>query len=229
MDKRKKAIIAVIAIIVLLIILGIVWYFVFNNNTNKSNNINSNINNENNSQTENSKISKLYENLQKTNVFSFEAVLDENNKMYYAKSNNMAYIENTKNGEKTKYLIKDGTTNLLVEDTKTYYTYANNQTNLNMVIRGLEKVKGLKYETGKEKIENKNYTYEEYALLTDFAIGDFTKTEEENNIKTRFYFKGDELVYIKTIQEDKQELLKINTSYDVKQDLFNIPEDYKKA
>lgn len=222
MDKRKKAIIAVSVIIVLLIILGVVWYFVFNKNSNNGNNGTS----ENNNQIGNSKTSKLYENLQEKNVFSFETVLDENNKMYYAKSNNMAYIENLKNGEKTKYLIKDGATNLLVEDTKTYYTYANNQTNLNMVERGLEKIKDLKYETGKEKIENKNYSYEEYSVLTNFAIGDFT---EENNIKTRLYFKGDELVYIKTIQGEKQELLKINISYDVKQDLFNIPEDYKKA
>ena len=217
MDKKKKiAIISVIAILILLIIIGgIVWYFIANNKTNSDSN-----------NQGKSEINKLYETLKTTSIFSFELILDDENHKYYAKSNNMAYIENLKNGEKTKYLIKDGATNLLVEDTKTYYTYANNQTNLNMVERGLEKIKDLKYETGKEKIENKNYSYEEYSVLTNFAIGDFT---EENNIKTRLYFKGDELVYIKTIQGEKQELLKINISYDVKQDLFNIPEDYKKA
>ena len=51
--------------------------------------------------------------------------------------------------------------------------------------------------------------------------------QEEQNAKTRFYYDNDKLVYIKTIVGDKQELLKVNISYDVDNDLFNIPSNYE--
>ena len=139
----------------------------------------------------------------------------------------MACIETTSNDEETKYIVKNGNTYFLVDDTKTYYTYSNNQTNLNMVTRGLERIKDLEYQTGREKINNKNYYYEEYTGLTDFAMGDFT--EDSEDVKTRFYFDNDELVYIKTIEGDKQELLEVNISYDVDQNSFQIPSDYNEA
>ncbi len=44
--------------------------------------------------------------------------------------------------------------------------------------------------------------------------------------KTRLYFQGDKLVYIKTIAGDKQELLKVENTYKVDNQLFNIPSDY---
>ncbi len=217
MDKKKKIVlISVIAIVIILIIGGIVWYFIANNNTNSGSN---------NQGT--AEVSKLYETLQTSSVFSFELTLDDENHKYYAKSNNMACIDTIYNDEETKYIIKDGNTYFLVDDTKTYYTYSNNQTNLNMVTRGLEKIKDLEYQTGKEKINNKNYYYEEYTGLTDFAMGDFT--EDSEDVKTRFYFDDGELVYIKTIEDDKQELLKVNISYDVDQNSFQIPSDYKNA
>lgn len=218
MDKKKKAIIAVIVLIVLLVILGVVWFFVFNKNGG---------NGQNSNNAESSKVSKLYEILQADNSFSFELTLDDENYMYYAKSNDMAYTDTSFNGKETKYIIKDGNSYLLQDDTKTYYTYSNNQTNLNMVIRGLEEVKDLEYETGREELNNKNYSYEEYSGLTDFAMGDFT--EDSGDVKTRFYFDGDKLVYIKTIEGDKQELLKVNISNDVDQKLFQIPSDYSEA
>ena len=47
-------------------------------------------------------------------------------------------------------------------------------------------------------------------------------------IKTRFYFKGNKLVYIKTIiSDDNQQLLKIDYSEKVDSGLFEIPSDYK--
>ena len=217
MDKKKKIVlILVIAIVILLIIGGIVWYSIANNNTNS---------NSNNQRT--AEVSKLYETLQTSSVFSFELILDEGNHKYYAKSNNMAYIDTIYDDEETKYIIKDGNTYFLVDDTKTYYTYSNNQTNLNMVTRGLERIKDLEYQTGREKINNDNYSYEEYIGVTDFAMGNFTENSED--VKTRFYFDGDELVYIKTIEGDQEELLKVNISYNVDENLFQIPSDYNEA
>lgn len=216
MDKKKKAILAVVSVVVLLVILGIVWYLVVNNTNGSSNN-----------QTKNSEVSKLYETLQANNVFSFELSLDEENTMYYAKSNDMAYIDTVFNGKETKYLVRDGNTYLLVEDTKTYYTYSNNSLELNKVTKQLGELKELEYETGRERINNESYSYEEYFGATDFAMGDFK--EESEDVKTRFYFDGEELAYIKTIEGDKEELLKVNISYDVDQNLFKIPSDYGEA
>ncbi len=220
MDKKKKVVLAVIILIVLLVILGLVWFWVFNNKNNTSNTGISN-------SKKTSEISKLYDTLQASSGFSFELALDDENDMYYAKLNDMAYIYAISNGRESKNLIKDGNTYLLVDDSKTYYTYSNNQTNLNMVTKGLEKIKDLEYETGKEKINDKNYSYEEYTELTEFTMGDFT--ENSSDVKTRFYFDGDELVYIKTMEGDKEELLKVNITYDVDQNLFQIPSNYNKA
>lgn len=46
-------------------------------------------------------------------------------------------------------------------------------------------------------------------------------------VKTRFYFDNNNLVYIKTIIGNKQEIFKVNISYDVDSKLFEIPSDYK--
>ena len=143
-----------------------------------------------------------------------------------AKSNNMAYTDTVYNGKQSKYIIKDGNSYLVDDETKASYTYLNNQTKLNMVINQLEEIKKLDYKKGKEKINGKNYYYEEYTGLTNFAMGDFTKDSQD--VKTRIYYDGDEIVYIKTIEGEKQETLKVEISYDVNQSLFQIPENYRK-
>lgn len=213
MDKKKKIIvISTIAIIVLLLIAGGIWYFVANKNNN----------NENNQET--SKIGRLYNTLKEKEIYSFSFILDENNRMYYAKNQNKAYTSTIYNGSTSNYIIRDGNSYLIMEDTKKYYTYANNTIDLNLIAETLETATELQYQTGTEEIEGKNYEYEEYPLLTNIAMGDFP--EETNNTKTRFYFQGDKLVYIKTIAEGKQELLKVEVSYKVDNKLFEIPSDY---
>ena len=88
----------------------------------------------------------------------------------------------------------------------------------------LEKLKEEEHQDGEEQIDGKNYNYEEYSTITELAISDFS--ENTSNAKTRLYFQGDKLVYIKTIAGDKQELLKVETTYKVDNQLFNIPSDY---
>ena len=78
---------------------------------------------------------------------------------------------------------------------------------------------------GKEEIEGKNYNYEEYTGITNFAIK-LTDENNSENVKTRFYFDGNDLVYIKTIVGDSQELLRVEISNDVDSNLFEIPNDY---
>ena len=81
---------------------------------------------------------------------------------------------------------------------------------------------------GKEKIGNTTYYYEEYDSITEFIIQNSFYNIEENKPKTRFYFDGDELKYIKTIINNKQELTKIDISNKVDNKLFEISSDYQK-
>ena len=213
MEKKTKIAVILIAIIIaILIIAGIVWYIITNNN-----------------QTANtiSKINSLYENLKSRTSYSFSATLDNNNKMYYAKQEKKAYIDTIYEGASSKYIIKDGNSYLLMDDTKVYYTYKNNETNLNKIENQLESIKNLETKKGKEKLDNKSYEYEEIDGITDFVMQNKSNIPQGQEIKTRFYFDKDELVYIKTIIGNKQELLKVNISYDVDGKLFEIPSNYK--
>lgn len=210
MSKKKKIIlITVVTLIVLAIVVGLVCLFV----SKKS------------GKNEMSKIQKLYNSLQNKNSYSFTATLDQNNKFYYAKLDNKAYTDTIYQGNQSKFVIKDGNSYLLADDIKGYYTYANNAVDLNKIELELENIKDEPYENGTEKIENKNYSYEEYKTITGFSLG--ITSEEGKEIKTRFYFKGDKLEYIKTIDGDKQELLKVEISNDVQSNLFEIPSNYK--
>ena len=53
-----------------------------------------------------------------------------------------------------------------------------------------------------------------------------TKYDEQNEIKTRFYFDNGKISYIKTISGEDEELLKIDFSDNVDENSFEIPDDY---
>lgn len=218
MDKRKKVIIiSVVSIIVIALIVGLIIFFVNrNNNGEKGTTIASN----------SSKIAKLYEDLSKEQSFSFTTTLDDNNKETYAKNDNTAYTDTIYDGEESKFIIRDGNSYLLRDSDKIYYTYQNNEVNLNKVLEQLNEIKDTELIEGKEEVDGKNYNYEEYSGITNFAI----KLTDDNNsedLKTRFYFDGNELVYIKTIIGNNLELLSVEISNDVDSSLFEIPEDYR--
>ncbi len=212
--KRKIVIISVIAIVIILAIATITVIV---------------LNQKNNEESQTNIVNEVYNKLQQNDKYIIETTLDNNNKMYYAKDGNMAYLSTTTDGDELKLLIKDGNTYLIKDDEKTYYTYKNNETELSKISTQLEELENQEFKKGKEKIEDKTYKYNEYYGLTDFAIQDMTNGDgqEEQNAKTRFYYDNDKLVYIKTIVGDKQELLKVNISYDVDNDLFNIPSNYE--
>ena len=218
MDKKKKIIIiSVVSIIVIALIVGLIIFFVNrNNNGEEGTTIASN----------SSKIAKLYEDLSKEQSFSFTTTLDDNNKETYAKNDNTAYTDTIYDGEESKFIIRDGNSYLLRDSDKIYYTYQNNEVNLNKVLEQLNEIKNSELVEGKEEIEGRNYDYEEYTGITNFAI----KLTDDNNsedVKTRFYFDGNDLVYIKTIIGNNQELLSVEISNDVDSSLFEIPEDYR--
>ena len=215
MDKRKKVIIiSVVSIIVIALIVTLVILLVNNSKNNGE------------SSTNSTKIAKLYNELSNEQSFSFTTTIDENNKEIYAKNNNTAYTDTIYDGEESKFIIRDGNSYLLRDSDKIYYTYQNNEVDLNKVLEQLNEIKDSELAEGKEEIEGKNYDYEEYSGITNFAI----KLTDDNNsedVKTRFYFDGNELVYIKTIIGNNQELLSVEISNDVDSSLFKIPEDYR--
>ncbi len=213
MDKKKKIILFTIIAIITIVIVAIGAYFIIKQN--KSN-------------EEIGKLNNYYDKLVNTDSYSFSTTLDDKNNVYYCKSDGKAYIDSNYKGKNSKYLIKDKNTYLLKNDSKIYYSYLNNEIDLYKIELQIKDIKednqGI---VGKEKIENKTYNYEEFKGISGFYIGDTSNIDEEN-VKTRFYFKGDNLAYIKTIiSDDNQQLLKIDYSEKVDSGLFEIPSDYK--
>lgn len=213
MDKKKKIIVMIsIFILIILIIGGITWYISSKQSTQQENG---------------SKLNLLYEDLASKETYSFSISLDDNNQMRYAKSSDKAYVDTIYNGIESKFIIRDGNSYLLIENSKVYYTYENNETDLNKIEVDFENFKDAEFEKGKEKIEGTTYKYEEYKILTNLTMQDTSDLTSSEEVKTRFYFKDDQLVYIKTKIGEKQELLKVDISYNVDNNLFEIPSDYK--
>ena len=215
MDKKKKIIIISVVSIIVIALIVVLAILLVNNSKNNGE-----------SSTNSTKIAKLYNELSNEQSFSFTTTIDENNKEIYAKNNNTAYTDTIYDGEESKFIIRDGNSYLLRDSDKIYYTYQNNEVDLNKVLEQLNEIKDSELAEGKEEIEGKNYDYEEYSGITNFAI----KLTDDNNsedVKTRFYFDGNDLVYIKTIIGNNQELLSVEISNDVDSSLFEIPEDYR--
>lgn len=209
--ENKKVIIIFIIIAIVAVCLGIISCFLLVPNTSKELSFS---------------INELYESLKQEQAYSINLTLDENNQSLYAKQSNIAYLDDILNGVETEMLIKNGNTYLIKDEDKVYYVYKNNETNLNKIEDILEALKDKEYQTGEEKIDNKSYSYIEFNQLTDFAIMNTSNIKSDTK-KTRFYFDGKDLKYIKTIAGNKEELLKVTISRDVDNKLFQIPSDYE--
>ena len=209
--ENKKVIIIFIIIAIVAVCLGIISCFLLVPNTSKELSFS---------------INELYESLKQEQAYSINLTLDENNKSLYAKQSNIAYLDDILNGVETEMLIKNGNTYLIKDEDKVYYVFKNNETNLNKIEDILEALKDKEYQTGEEKIDNKSYSYIEFNQLTDLVIMNTSNIKSDTK-KTRFYFDGKDLKYIKTIAGNKEELLKVTISKDVDNKLFQIPSDYE--
>ena len=217
MKKNKKILIIVISIIlVLAVILGII-FLVSKNKQGNTNEI-----------QEAQKTEKVYEEVSKANQITFTCTLDDKNKETIIVKDNNAYKETTKDGKTSRYIVKDGNTYFLDEDSKKYYTYNNNTSILIELKQQLEKLQDLSKEAGKERIKGKNYSYEEFEQYQGFLINNKIAVTDLTKAKTRIYYDNAKIVYIKTIAGDEKELLKADISYNqVNDDYFNIPDEYK--
>lgn len=216
MNKKKTILIAIITIIIIVAIVGII--ILINNKKTPTNN----------EQNEKTKTSQLYEKISNAKEMTFTQTVDDNNKILITIKNNNGYKEVTTKGRTKKYIVKDNNTYYLDAIDKKYYVYQNNDTILTEIKEKFENLKDItEISSGKEKINEKNYEYEEILKCQDFLFNSELSVNNLEYAKTRLYYDDNQLVYIKTIVGDNEEIIKIDISYDdINNDCFNIPEDY---
>ena len=175
---------------------------------------------------EENKTAQIYQNISNATDITFERQIDDENKIITIIKGDKAYKEIVKNGKTTKYIVKDGNTYYLNDSNKQYYEYKNNTTILSEIKVELEKLKETTNVTDVEKINGKEYRYEEFEGYQYFLINTDLQTNN-GDAKTRLYYDNDKLVYIKTIVGQKEEISKVELKYtSVNDDYFEIPEDY---
>ena len=221
MSKKKKIIIAVSSVIAILVVCLIIFLVV--NNQSKTNTSNG-------ENTSNTRLSKVYEKMNDKLTYSFEATLDNENKMVIKRKNNQARKDLTLEGELTTQIVRDGNTYLLQEDTKKYYEYLNNElelTELATIIQDL--INNQEPTKAQEELDGDKYECEEYKGTSYFWLEPIEQSINEEKTTIKFYFKGNNLKYIKTTINDKEELLQVNIEYNVDDSEFEIPSEYQKG
>jgi len=172
------------------------------------------------------KLSQIYNQISEGQPYLFEMERNEKNKVIMAQKDNKIIIDQYSENNHSTTVVKDNNTYLILHDREEYYVYEQNNVKQNILPDGIKEVIDKPYETGTEKIKGKKYDYEEYSESTMFIITNDLDISEEN-IKTRFFFDDEgNLAYIKTMTQHDQELLKINLTNEVKDDIFNIPSHY---
>ena len=185
---------------------------------------------------ESSKLSKVYEKMIGTQTYTFTTYdLGEKNKKTTYRKVDKTLIDQYELGEHRSTLVVEGDTYLIAHETEEYFYYPNNNLDEETLTKQLEKIVNLKYLEGKEKVYGKTYKYEEYAGVSYFATPAVAIAETEG-AKTRFYFKGNELVYLKTIYDtinektgekmQAEELQTVKIKYEVENGVFTRPQNY---
>lgn len=185
-----------------------------------------------NKENQEQKLAKIYDKLNTSQTYLFQMEQNSNNKIIMAKKGENTIIDQySKEGEattqsRTTTLIKNNNTYLILHDRKEYYVYEENNVDQTILTDGIKEVMNKEFTRGNEKVRGKKYDYEEYNGSSMFMVSS-TLNIDENEVKTRFYFdKNDNLVYIKTVNGDQQELLKVSLTDTVEDSMFDIPSDY---
>lgn len=180
----------------------------------------------------NNRLTSMYEKMQKSNSYTF-SMEEKTNEVYYkvsmAKRGKDISIDMYSNEDHTTTLITEKKTYSIMHNDQEYYDYGEEKIDLDIEISSLEKYIKKSCTNGKEEINGKTYYFEEYENEDiDFVI--FADIDENSTVKTRFYFNGKNICYIKNIiqndDENQEELIKADLTFSVDEKLFNIPEDY---
>ena len=131
------------------------------------------------------------------------------------------YADVDSTSQHASIICKDNKTYIIMHDEKMYMIMdgKDEETFEEMTLISTEDLKEMEnkeYKTGKETIDGTEYEYEEYE-------------NEEDKTTERYYFLGNDLKYIKSIDGDrKEEIMRvIKISSEVDDNIFNIPEDYQ--
>lgn len=207
--KSKKVVILVI--VSLLIVIGVITGVILINKSKENDN--------------QKKLSKIYENLMSNQTYTFTMEQNDKNKTIMTKTENKTAIDQYSEDTHTTTIVKDGNTYLLLHERQEFYVYENNNIEQSILTDGLNEILDKDIIKGKEKINGKKYSYEEYEGSTIFMISNTLNLDEK--VKTRFYFnKNGDIIYIKTIYGDNEELLKVELTNQVNDSIFEIPSNY---
>lgn len=206
---KKKSLTILIIVILISTIVGVTTFFV----------------NKSNSQ---SKLKKIHENILNGQDYICTIEENENNKIIIAKKGEnylTEAISKTADADETEHtttLIRDDKMYYILHNREEYYTYSIGNNQQNILLDELGQILEKTYIKGKEKINGKMYKYEQYNGIFIFS----NELETEENANTKFFFKGNELLYMKTVIGDKQEIRKIQIKYEVDDSIFEIPSNY---
>lgn len=204
MEKKKKTIIIISLIIsVILIVAGVVCLVIANNMDEGEKEI---------QQLEDdgiTKLSLLKDKIEETQKYKITFTLNDENYKIITKNGEQAQIEIIDGGNKTTYTIKDGSTFLKINDEEEEFEYKDNTSFLNEFENNLNFVLTKDCIVGTENMDNKKYRYEEFPNTSIFVLN-YKGNIDLDNTKTRFYFDGDDLKYIKTYIGEIEQLLKID-------------------
>lgn len=183
-----------------------------------------------------SKLSKIYQEMVTNQTYVFTRYdFEEKHKIITYRKSNKTLIDMYNPEQHLSTLVIGGDTYLIFHENKEYYVYPNNTLDEEVLTNNLKNIVEQDYVTGKEKIYGKTYNYEEYSGVSDFLISS-SRNIDTSLAKTRFYFKGKQLVYLKTIYEianeetgektQEEELQTVKVEYQVKDSIFEIPSEY---
>ena len=211
MQKKK----IVITAILLIIILGIAFIFIFQGE-------------------KSDRVLSMYKKIKDSEEFTFsmeEVESDIQLKITVTHMGENINIDSENEGLLSSTLLLDGDIYFISHDEKEYYNYDIDDEeieNMDIILSALAGVEEKEYTQGEENIYGTSYYYEEYDNMVDLLM--LTSANDESEVKTRFYFDGDEIVYIKNIvtngETEQEELLKVTLEYEADSSLFEIPSDY---
>ena len=128
----------------------------------------------------------------------------------------------------TTTLVTEGNAYYIMHNQEEYSTLDSQDIEINILIPKMKDVNEKKYLKGQEEIRGKSLYYEEYEDISTYLM--LLDVNENETLKTRFYYEKGNLKYIKNIIEQDgetiEELVKAKCIYNAEDSLFEIPEEY---
>ena len=226
MSKNKKSIIIICIVLLIAIACGVIFFI----NKDKISSTG-----ENEKTSNSTKLDKIYSEIENNSEnYTLSLIINENNKIIANVEGDTARIEDFDNGKEKITIVKDGNTYILIPEDKKCYVYKNNTEGLLTAQNRIEVIKDaqendeITAKEGTERINNREYKYEEYGEISSFLIN-YNTTIDEEKVKTRFYYDGDKLVYVKTTDgKNLEQLAKIEIEFSKNSSInLEIPSDYE--